>query len=545
MNFNRLLKNESEVRNFTPNLKISRSHVLTLLLLFLQSPLYSQRLILQSPSPKSDLNIQIINISDCAFFSLNDFANTLGLRTYNNPETGKIVLFFQNKTVKVTVHSPFVMFDTHMTQMSQRAILVNRDEIFVPLYSFLNLLKQSILPDLRYYLVDGENKYTLVESSGPPMSSGLSRAATGISTSGLISAIQFEERGNGLTMKISTNKVFKNADFSSFFRGDEWFYLTILGATCDSAALSGVDPTPLVSVLEAIPIGNSVQIMLKLNRKYEKASAYYDERTGKILVALNLPLDTATLKKIEEVKNTWIMDTIVIDAGHGGQDPGTPGHWGYQHEKDIVLDIALRLGRLLERRQDIKVVYTRKNDEFIPLWKRTKIANDAAGKLFISLHINALPSSNRGGAEGIELYLQNPTIRTQEAIEVARLENEVIQMETGDDKVKYKDYDNPSHILANLVFNTYLHDSEKFAEILSRHISANVSQKNRGVKQANLFVLVGASMPNLLCEFGYNDNRNDARKLNDPVHRQKIALAIYKSIIEFKEYCDKSVAQNN
>ncbi|HRD18323.1 MAG TPA: N-acetylmuramoyl-L-alanine amidase, partial [Candidatus Marinimicrobia bacterium] len=214
------------------------------------------------------------------------------------------------------------------------------------------------------------------------------------------------------------------------------------------------------------------------------------------------------------------------------------------HEKDIVLDIALRLGKLLEQRNDLKVVYTRKNDEFIPLWKRTRIANDSAGKLFISLHINALPSGTRSSAEGIELYLQNPTIRTQESIEVARLENEVIKLETSEDKAKYKDYDNPSHILANMVYNTYLHDSEKFAEILSRNISEYVPQKNRGVKQANFYVLVGASMPNLLCELGYNDNRNDAKKLNDPAHRQKIALALYKSVIEFKEYCDQSVAQS-
>ncbi|MFA7710242.1 MAG: N-acetylmuramoyl-L-alanine amidase [Candidatus Neomarinimicrobiota bacterium] len=532
---------DAEVRNFTPTLKIFKFHIFILLLFLFQSVLLSQQLILQSPPPKPNTNIQTINISDCAFFSLNDFARALGLRTYNNPETGKIVIFFPGKTVKVTVHSTFVMFDNRMTQMSQRAILVNRDDIFVPLYSFMDLLKQSILPDLQYYLADGEYKYKLSESSAAP---AISRETYSTTDRGFISDIQFAERGNGLTMKISTNKAFKNSDFSSFFRGDEWFYLTILGATCDSAMLSCLNPAPLVAVLEAIPIGNSVQIALKLKRKYEKASVYYDERTGKILVALNLPLNSATLKKIEEVKNTWIMDTIVIDAGHGGKDPGAPGSWGYKHEKDIVLDIALRLGRLLERRKDIKVVYTRKTDEFIPLWKRTRIANDVSGKLFISLHINALPKSKRGSAEGIELYLQNPTIRTQESIEVARLENEVIQMETGEDKAKYKDYDNPSHILANLVFNTYLHDSEKFAEILSRHISNEVPQKNRGVKQANLFVLVGASMPNLLCELGYNDNRADAKKLSDPVHRQKIALALYKSIIEFKEYCDKSVAQN-
>ncbi|HRS51098.1 MAG TPA: N-acetylmuramoyl-L-alanine amidase [Candidatus Marinimicrobia bacterium] len=526
--------------NFTSIVKIFRPYIFILLFLVTCHNLLADQLVIKSPRPKAGADIPILYFDNCAYFSVKDFAQALGLRTYNNPETGKTVLFFPNKTVKVTAHSAFIMLDTRILQMSQPAILVNRDDIFVPLYSFLNLLKQYVIPKLQYDLTKSPSARELgaIQTPSEPT------VTTFGTKPGIISDIQFEERGNGLTMKISTNATYERSDFSSFFRGDEWFYLTILDATCDSAALSRRNPIPSVAMVEAIPVGNSVQITLKLKQKYDRANAYYDARSGKILVTLNVPLTGATLKKIEEVKNTWIVDTIVIDAGHGGQDSGTPGRWGYKHEKDIVLDIALRLGKLLEQRKDLKVVYTRKTDEFIPLWKRTRLANDSAGKLFISLHINALPSSARGNAEGIELYLQNPTIRTQEAIEVARLENEVIQLETSDDKAKYQDYDNPSHILANMVYNTYLHDSEKFAEILSRNISVYVPQKNRGVKQANFYVLVGASMPNLLCELGYNDNHNDAKKLNDPAHRQKIALALYKSIIEFKEYCDQSVAQS-
>jgi len=536
---------DAEVCNFTPILKTFKLHTLILLVLWLNHSLPAEQLIISSPTMQPGVHIKVIEMDNCTYFSVIDLARVLGLRTYWSQETGKIVLFFSGKTVKVSVHSSFLMFDARMVQMTHGAILTNQDDILVPLHSFLGLLKQFILPDLQYHIADNDRQFAIVESIASPSGTpGVSGTMAQIGPAE-ITNIQFEERGNGLTMKILAGAVFRDSDLSSFFRGEDWFYLTIMGATCDSATLSRLNPAKSVAAIEAIPLGNSVQIALKLKQKYERASAHYDERLGKILVSLNLPLNSATLKKIAEVKNTWIMDTIVLDAGHGGKDSGAPGHWGYKHEKDIVLDITLRLGKLLEQRRDIKVVYTRKTDEFIPLWKRTRIANDAAGKLFVSLHVNALPKSRAGGAEGIELYLQNPTMRSQESIEVARLENEVIQMETGEDKARYKDYDNPSHILANLVFNTYLHDSEKFAEILARQISSNVPQKNRGVKQANLFVLVGASMPNLLCEFGYNDNKADAKKLNDPAHRQKIALALYKSIIEFKEYCDRSVAQNN
>ncbi len=535
-----------DVCNFPPILKTYKFYISILLTLLAGRILYSEQLIIESPASQSGVYVKVVPVDGCQFLSIGDLARSLQLRTYQSRETGKIVLFLAGKTVKVSAHSAFLMFDTHMTQMTHEALLLSGNDIFVPAHSFLGLMQKNILPDLRFRIVADERQFAVVAAPTITTDGTTSGAGSLPSVSQAeITDIQFEERGNGLTLKIASGAAFKDQDISSFFRGEDWFYLTILGATCDSAALSRPNPSRTVAWVEAIPLGNSVQIARRLNQKYERASAHYDERVGKILVSLNLPLNTATLKKIESVKNTWIMDTIVLDAGHGGKDGGTPGHWGYQHEKDIVLDITLRLGKLLEKRRDIKVVYTRKTDEFIPLWKRTRIANDAGGKLFISLHVNALPKSNAGNAEGIELYLQNPTMRSQESIEVARLENEVIQMETGEDKAKYKDYDNPSHILANLVFNTYLHDSEKFAEILSRQISATVPQKNRGVKQANLFVLVGASMPNLLCEFGYNDNRADARKLNDPAHRQKIAQALYKSILEFKEYCDRSVAQNN
>jgi len=526
-------------------LKINKLHILTLSALCLIRISPAEQLVIKSPPPQSSTYIKVINIENCQYFSVKEFAKALGLRTYNSPETGKLVLFFSGKTVKISVRSSFLMIDARMVQMAQEAFSVEPDGIFVPVQSFLSLLQQNVLPGLQYSILDDKRQFAVREAAEVPIEPPI-RAETSMLISPVrVLDIQFEERGNGLTLKIAIEKDLKDSDLSSFFRGDDWFYLTILGATCDSARLSRLNPAKSVASIEAIPVGNSVQVALKLKQKYERASVHYDKRLGKILVSLNLPLNTATLQKIEDVKNTWIMDTIVLDAGHGGKDSGTPGHWGYKHEKDIVLDITLRLGKLLEQRRDIKVVYTRKTDEFIPLWKRTRIANEAGGKLFISIHINALPKSNAGTADGIELYLQNPTMRSKESIEVARLENEVIQMETGEDKAKYKDYDNPSHILANLVYNTYLHDSEKFAEILSRHVSSGIPQKNRGVKQANLFVLVGASMPNLLCEFGYNDNKSDAKKLNDPAHRQKIALALYKSIIEFKEYCDRSVAQNN
>ncbi len=500
------------------------------------------QLIITNPATKSKQPIRVVTIGKVAYFALNDFATALGIRTFYRPETGKLVLFFPKAMLKFTANASFCMIDTRVFQLTSAVIIVD-ESLFAPLNSTLTLVRDQLLPGLQYRIVTGEVIYQLSQREDSELPAPYAPTSPKPEVIATVSAIQYEERQNGLTIKISANKTFSNQDLSYFFKEDNWFYLTIYGATCDSAKLSRSKPTPSIELIEAIPLAKSVQLSLKLSRKFERADVTYDAHSGNILVSLFLPLNYSTMKKIEEVKNSWIVDTIVLDPGHGGQDPGTLGRWGYLNEKDIVLDIALRVGKLLEKRKDLKVVYTRDQDEFIPLWKRTKIANDAAGKIFLSFHINAMPEANRGTAEGIELYLQNPSMRSQEAIEVAKLENAVIQLETSEDKAKYKDYDNPSHILANMVFQTYLHDSEKFAEILSKNISQRVPQKNRGVKQANLYVLVGASMPNLLCEFGYNDNRNDAKKLNDPDHRQKIAEAVYRSILEFKEYCDSTIHQ--
>jgi N-acetylmuramoyl-L-alanine amidase len=520
--------------NFLSILKNVLKHLVVII--GLTGAVQPESLVILNPRPRVFQNIPVIQVQGIQYFSVNRFATTLGVRTYYRAETGKIALFFDQSILKLVVNTSFCMLDERMVQLPSKVIL-GGDQIFAPYPALLELVQQMIMPNLQYTLSE-----TAAVEAPPTLPSIESRPSLQPPepTIAHLREISFVQRQNGLTIKLNTNKRFQDTDFSYFFRND-WLYVTIYGATCDSNELSRVNPLPTIERLEALPLGKSVQISLKLNRQFERTEVIYDERNHQILISLFLPLSQATLKKIEEVKNKWIVDTIVLDAGHGGHDPGTPGRWGYWDEKDLVLDIALRVGELLKRRKDIKVVYTRQKDEFVPLWRRTKIANDAGGKLFLSFHVNAMLERNKGSAEGIELYLQNPTIRTKEAIEVAKLENAVIQMETNEDKAKYKNYDNPSHILANMVFQTYLHDSEKFAEILSKNLSKSVNLKNRGVKQANFYVLVGASMPNLLCEFGYNDNKNDAKKLNDPTHRQRIAEAVYRSIIEFKEYCDRTV----
>jgi N-acetylmuramoyl-L-alanine amidase len=524
------------VRNFLP---VEMKNYNGFLLIFVVAALNvvnADCLRIDQPSVKNSSRlIQILKIDNTPYFSVQDFSAAFDVRVYYRRESGKIVLFFPRSKIKITVNNNFIMFDAQVFQLANPALLVD-DEVYVPLNSFLLIFKQNSIPSLQYSIATEAKPVNVIENIVDHSDVLWRVEKTGLS---LIKGIRYEEKANGVTVRIATEGTFKDADLTTFFKGSDWLLMTIYGATGDSLALSAVNPTNSFQRVEAIAMGSSVQLGFQLNRQFKSADAHYDLRTGEIVLSLFLPLDRDIKRKIEEAKTAWIIDTIVLDPGHGGKDPGTPGRWGYMDEKDIVLDVARRVGKRLERHNNLKVVYTRKTDEFIPLWKRAEIANKANGKLFISLHVNGLAKNNT--ADGVEFYLLRPG-RSEDAIRVAEAENSVIQLEEVEDKVRYAGYDDITNILANMVHSVNMRDSELFASILSDNFTERVKQKNRGVKQAGFYVLVGADMPKVLCELGFNSNRDEARKLSSSRHRDVIAEAIYRSIIEFKEECDRSIA---
>jgi len=513
--------------------------ILILLITLLQSIPAEQLTVISPVLKDSNHSIKVLSVNKTKYVSVEDFSRAFNVRTYYRKESGKIVLFFPKNRVKLTANSSFIMFDARLMQMPQPALLIDK-EIFVPVKAFMMLMKENTIPGLQYSIAAGSEKYSIKENR---VNQSAVITTTIVKRDGMVrlTEIRYEEKANGIAVKIAAQGTFKDSDFSNFFKGDDWFYLTIYGADCDSTALSSIKPTNSFLRVEAVPTGSSVQLGFRLRRQFKSAEVHYDLRSRSILLSLFLPPNSDIKRKIEAAKSAWIIDTIVLDPGHGGKDPGTPGRWGYMHEKDIVLDVALRVGKLLKKNSNLKVVYTRKKDVFVPLWKRSEIANKSGGKLFISLHVNGL--ARNSSANGVEFYLLRPG-RSEDAIKVAEAENAVIHLEDAADKAKYAGYDDIANILANMVHSVNMRDSELLAGILSRNFTENVSQKNRGVKQAGFYVLVDADMPKLLCELGFNSNKAEARKLNSSRHRQKIAETIYKSILEFKEVCDKSVSEN-
>jgi N-acetylmuramoyl-L-alanine amidase len=219
------------------------------------------------------------------------------------------------------------------------------------------------------------------------------------------------------------------------------------------------------------------------------------------------------------------IDKIVIDAGHGGHDTGAIGPDGVE-EKDVVLDIALRLGKLIRRRLGARVIYTRSTDVFVPLEERTKIANEAQADLFISIHAN---SSSHHSASGVETYYFNLT-SDKHGLDVARRENAA---STGSISQLHD-------LLHRAVLQAKLDESRQFAQCIqsclwpmSRRMDRH--SQDRGVRHAPFVVLIGATMPSILAEVGFISNRHDEKMLRRGSQRQKIAQALFKGIEEYAD----------
>lgn len=237
--------------------------------------------------------------------------------------------------------------------------------------------------------------------------------------------------------------------------------------------------------------------------------------------------------------------TVVLDAGHGGHDPGAIGRRG--KEKNINLSVALKLGRLIEDNcPDTKVVYTRKKDVFLPLHKRAEIANNAKANLFISIHTNAIAARN-SHIRGTETYTLG-LHKTQENLEVAKKENAVILIED-DYKQRYAGF-NPnsseSYIIFEFMQDKNMAQSVDFATLIQRHFK-RCNRVDKGVHQAGFLVLRETSMPSVLIELGYISNPSEETYLLSDNGSSNLANAIYNAFLNYKSkngYGNINISEN-
>jgi N-acetylmuramoyl-L-alanine amidase len=253
--------------------------------------------------------------------------------------------------------------------------------------------------------------------------------------------------------------------------------------------------------------------------------------TQVIPAARPLPLEDAVPLASENASRSLTralglkVNRIVIDAGHGGHDDGTIGPHGLL-EKDVVLDVALRVAKLVQEKMGAEVVLTRSDDTFIPLRDRTDIANERKADLFLSIHANSSPAPEVAGTETFYLNFSN----VAGSLDVAARENAGSDKTVGDLK----------DLIQSITLNDKIEESHTFAQNIQNAIQAqaersNAAAHNRGVKRAPFVVLIGASMPSVLAEIGFLSNSRDESNLGKPEYRQKVAEALYKGLLQYSQ----------
>lgn len=514
---------------------------LLLCLIVLSSPSNAdQKKITIATDQRTARTVRGLDTLNTTYLALNDFAASLNVPLTKNDSTLKLELRLQSHRLKVSANNPFVVITdltTNAASVSQfpKPVLFRDSTFFVPLPTFVQIFGRLSPTGASY---DALSTTIYIGNRTTPRFD--------------ITGIEVEPRVNGYLLTIQASR--KLNDIEKWLkRPDGWLFITIPDATVDVAALSSVKRIGAIREVLVFPSPTSVQLTFRVAPDVVEADLITDPESNNILVSLRTESEAEKdelerrrqeiiRQKLEGNRSRWGLDVIVIDPGHGGKDPGTIGVGGTK-EKDVALAIALKLGKLIEQNmKGVKVVYTRKTDTFVELYRRTQIANEAGGKLFISIHCNATerkPSS----AQGFEIYLLRPG-KEESALRIAERENSVIQFEENYQQ-RYKKITEEDFIILTMAQSAFMKHSENFAEVAARTMEKHLTLRNGGVKQAGFYVLVGASMPNVLVETGYLSNRNEEKVLRSAQGQTKIAEALFKGVQEYKQMYEKVLREGN
>lgn len=364
--------------------------------------------------------------------------------------------------------------------------------------------------------------------------------------------ITLEKKVNGYLIIITSNRpLWDKLDFDFSLSEIYWINLNILNGqtSLTESQLSATLEKPIRQV-KIYRFGKSIQFSFRLAFPIEKLELKTDTLTNQLVIILRQSLDNLILPGVHDkttddsltqsepspsmLKNHGSIRKIVIDAGHGGKDPGTIGKNYYSYEKIISLDIAQRLKVILKEIGSFEIVMTRDQDVFVSLDQRRKIANLQSGDLFISIHCNSIANpARRKVVRGFETYFLSLE-KNDQARETARLENSAINYEEESEDAE-SSADTVKSIVFDLLHNSYLRESSRLAEILLQEMDSNIPSVPRKVDQANLLILKGLNMPGVLVEVGFLSHANEEKELLNEAYRQKIAEGLKSGLVRFIE----------
>lgn len=570
-------------------MKTMKIKILLICLLCFAGITFGQQTTLKIKAGDKTRNIPAIERQGVIYVSARRLADAIGSGVYYNAETSKLEIKFTGYILKLTGSNQFIVLSprsgksTESYQMPISSLKI-KDDILIPInYSLKAFSKAYGSPvSIEKYTDDSPNvqketdenissvmaseefkikrkseahpqpaaadKKTAGKSSKDTGKTPLADAAKKTEATGKpaqsreteikpklqydITGIRADVKNNGTLITITSRK--KISKYSSTI-SDGVLYLNLLGVNADDKLQSELKSKGFINKAVVKNLGQNSQIEFHLKDGYSSAETSTNSKSTQIYISIRNKV--TTIPESELSKDRWKLDAVVIDAGHGGKDPGAIGVGG-QKEKDINLAIALKLGELIKLRMpNVNVIYTRSSDKFVELYKRGKIANESNGKLFISIHCNSMPKKP-SSRNGFEIYLLRPG-RTSEAVAIAARENSVIKFE--DNPSLYRELTDDNFILVSMAHSTYMRHSEQFSDILNGRLKDNLTLSSNGVKQAGFYVLVGASMPSVLIETGFLSNEKDAEYLSGKSGQTAIAASIFSAVKAYKEVYDKEL----
>lgn len=467
------------------------------------------------------------------YVPVSEFAEALSINYFKNDQTGKVELKSNYFLLKTTPRNPYIIVTPRSSGIPKVFQLPSStyfriDETFIPIQFCTEALEIIVEHKLEF---EEPNKLIL----GNKISSPLADKEWMYDVPDLPPTTGYDITGISITEKVNGTliRVHSKSRIPSYYSSLEDDELTIIfrKVNADVQKTNREEISDLIQRIETRNVGTDVEFNFKVGSNYSTSEVMNVPGSNDVIITIH---NKVFSKSDQNKKNMqkWEFDVVVIDAGHGGKDPGAIGV-GNVKEKDITLGISLKLGEIIKKEMpDVKVVYTRSNDTFIDLYKRGKIANENSGKLFISIHCNST-KKKPSDASGAEVYLLRPG-RTEEAIEIAETENSVIKYE--ENPQRYEKLTDENFILVSMAHSAYMKYSEKFAELLHKDFDVNLKMKSRGVKQAGFYVLVGASMPSVLIETGFISNTEDAKFLKSASGQKQISESIFSAIKSYRKY---------
>lgn len=479
-----------------------------------------------------------INFRGAEYISCFQIAKNLGANYYFNKVKEKAELKFLDYKLKFTANNPFVILTKKLGnehQVFQMPVTAKyfKSDIYIPVnYSakFFSLALGSIIT------FDG-NKNELLISDDNLNTEKVIKWNKNIKD---LSSIKYdifqariENKSNGTLLRFATKN--KITEPRSSINNNK-LYLFFYNCSIDREVINTIKPKGFIKSISLKYVKGNPQLELNLKPGYDKHEVFYDEEVGELLVSIHNKFLRNEKKVLEDI-NKWNFNTVVIDPGHGGKDPGAIGLNGVK-EKNINLGIAKELGKIINKElKGVKVVYTRKDDRFVELYKRGKIANENKGNIFISIHCNSTyrkPSKSNG----FEVYLLRPG-KTKDAIAIAEKENSVISLE--DNPSRYKKLTDENFILVSMRQHANMRFAETFADMLTNEWIKNVKITSRGIKQAGFYVLVDAAMPSVLIESGFLTNKKDVNYLKSKKGQTQIARAIFNALKKYQNFYKNSL----